>query len=202
MRIYEKYEWTEFWFDTLSDNQKKRILLIGDSNSDGYKTQLKKIYGEDLLIDKFATSRAIDDENMEIELRHVLTIAKYDVIIFNNGNHGAHTDIDTYRKHYYKHIDIIKEKCPDAVIIICLTLPITEACVDVINTIEENQMIIERNCVAREVAEKYNFDVCDVYTEILGTKNTGHGDGIHFNDNGYEILAKFLKKHIDPKLIG
>lgn len=197
MQVYEKYEWTELWFDTLSNTENKRILLIGDSNSSGYKRHLKEMYGEDLLIDRFGTSRAIEDANMEKELLYVLTIAKYDVIYFNNGTHGEHMDVETYKKSYYKLVDIIRDRCPNTRIIIGLTLPMTEQSVDVINPISKNTLVIERNEAACEVAEKYNLDVCDVYTEILGTQNTGHGDGIHLNDNGYKLLSKLIKRHID-----
>lgn len=202
MQKIEKYEWSEFWFDTLADTKGKRTLLIGDSITGGIKNPLKQIFGESVYLDRYGTSRAVDSGIYMTELLHVLSMAKYDVIFFNNGLHGGHMTGEIYKDGCDKALGIIKEKCPDTKIIAGLTTPLNVpvkegVCYDEPRRhAEGNSMVLERNRIMTELAEKYKLDICDSYACAENFPETCADDGVHFKPAGYELLAGLIAEHI------
>lgn len=202
MQTFEKYEWTELWFDTLADTKGKRALLIGDSITGGIKGPLKQIFGESVYLDRFGTSRAVDSVSYMTELMYVLSAAKYDVIFFNHGLHGFHMTGEIYKDCCDKALRIIKEKCPDANIIIGLTTPVYIPVKEETRPGEPrchgegNSVVLERNRIITELAGIYKLDICDSYSCAEKASGISADDGIHFKAAGYELIAGLIAEHI------
>lgn len=56
----EKYEWTDMWWDE-PEKRGRRVLLVGDSITRGYYAALKRRMPENIYIDRYVTSRALDN---------------------------------------------------------------------------------------------------------------------------------------------
>ena len=88
----EKIEWLNYWIEDANEN-KKRILLIGDSVSrdirKGMCTRLKDEYAVDLL----AMSYSIFEDDIENEIEHyfIKNPYQYEYILYNLGAHQGYS---------------------------------------------------------------------------------------------------------------
>lgn len=186
----EKYEWMRVWFDDNNNpNGLKRILLIGDSITAGYRdfvqTELKGSY----LVDMLATSRAVDNPSFYKELSYVLDEYTYALIHFNNGIHGRHLELSRYETGYRLALNMLLDKCPN--VILTASTPITAN-----NSAEllpeVNDMVTERNVVIRKIAEENGLAVDDLYTPMIGRPEWRAGDGYHYNEAGRQAQARLV----------
>ena len=91
MSILEEIEWTQYWVeDTRRD--KKRVLLIGDSISVGYRSEVHKRLNGEAYVTAISTSKALDNPVLirEIDFYARAEDFEYEAIQFNNGLHGDH----------------------------------------------------------------------------------------------------------------
>lgn len=194
MAKLEAIEWTNMWLDHPEDKDKKRVLLIGDSITQGMKDEVKKAVGEDILVDALTTSRAPDNESLLTEIFYVLNMAEYDIIHFSNGLHGMYQPIDDYELTYSRVLEKIMEKAPKARIILALSTPITLPEDSLKFNEERNGIVLERNKAVERIAEKYGLEINDNYSEVAGKTGIGAGDGVHYNAEGYRLLGNRVGK--------
>ncbi len=196
MAVLEKFEWTNMWWDEPM-NTGKRILLIGDSITNGYKGLVKNMMSNQYYIDMYATSRALDNGSFTRELEYMLEFCdlKYDVIHFNNGLHGTHQDIETYKNYYEKVIGYIMNTSMNSKLILVLSTPVTQKD-DVTIFDEKNEIIRQRNHVVMKLAQKYNLLTNDLYNVVVGEPNIRNNDGFHYLERGYQILAEAVYNKI------
>ena len=63
-----------------------------------------------------------------------------------------------------------------------------------------DKRVISRNKVALEIAEKYNLHVIDLYSVTLENSSLLSNDGVHFVQEGYELIADTIICEISSKL--
>ena len=179
---YETYEWDNTWIDHPNDDV-KRILYIGDSIACSTRNGATELAEGKMVFDLFGTSKAVDNPYF----KDALTVfanqqGRRDAILFNNGLHGWHLDDATEFKKYYE--DMLKfilgqfKGTPVAIVLSTF-----------INREDVNRVIL-RNNVMRELAEKYNLSVIDLFSVSENAKTLLQEDKVHFTVEGYMRLAK------------
>ena len=189
-RMLETYEWDNIWWEHAEDEEKNRILLVGDSISCGYRGFINKILDKKAFADGIGTSKSLANDSLIALIDYVFVQKKnYKIIQFNNGLHGWHLSADEYEYYYDKTIKHIKEKYPEVKVVIALTTPLrNKEKIDEYD--KQNAMVKERNNAAIKVAKKHGLAVNDLYSVIEDFPQYYKNDGVHLNDEGYEKLAQ------------
>lgn len=181
----ETYEWNDVWWEQTQEHERKRVLYIGDSISCGLRRVATNCSGEKILFDGFGTSKAVDNPFLADSVRLFgMQQGKRDLVIFNNGLHGFHLeDATEYKEYYEKMVCFLLEEYQDTPIALVLT-----TCIEG----ERNQRVEVRNQSAREIAQKYELPIIDLYQASVEHVSLRSEDGVHFTAEGYEKLAQVL----------
>ena len=187
----ETFEWDNVWIEHANDeNERERVLYIGDSISCVTRLKATAETGKKILFDGYGTSKALDNPFFEESIRLFARQQpkKRIAVIFNNGLHGWHLDEAAYRYWYEKTVEFLMKEFSKTPIYLLLTTHTAKP--------ERNERTIVRNRVVLEIAEKYSLPVIDLYTVSRENENLLLPDGVHFSDDGYELLAKEILKVI------
>ena len=185
----ETYEWDSIWFEHADDFVKKRVLIIGDSISCGYRSFVNKRLGGKLYADGIGTSKAPDNPAYIALIEYVLSQrSDYSLVQFNFGLHGWHLDDGGYAASVLKIARYLKNKLPQAALAAALTPPVKNP----ENFSEEGErtpIILRRNAALRLAAEKTGAHVLDLYSVLKDKGALCRDDGVHQTDAGYDLLA-------------
>ena len=186
----ETYEWDNVWIQRTDDKKSPRVLYIGDSISCALRVFGNGVTKEEILIDSFGTSKAIDNPYYWDALRlFSLQEGHRDVVLFNNGLHGWHLDDENdYPAYYEQMLCNILDEFKDSKVVIVLTTAVAKE--------ERHGRVKVRNGAVKKIAEKYSLDVIDLYTVSEENMNLLGDDGVHFNADGYTCLSEYLVKEI------
>ena len=55
---------------------------------------------------------------------------------------------------------------------------------------ELNKRVVKRNCAVKAIAKKHCLPTIDFYTPSAENPDLISGDGVHFTEEGYNVLAK------------
>ncbi len=190
----ETYEWDDIWWDNAPDEKARRILIIGDSISRGYRRAAAKSDGRDFFIDGIATSKAVDNPTFYTLLDYYAAAKlNYDAVFFNNGLHGWHLDDKRFGELFLDLAKYLKEKfAPKGFYIVTTTPARKSKSIDVFD--ERNERVKVRNAEIRAAAEALGAELIDFYSLIENRPELYTQDGIHLIDEGYELLAKEILK--------
>jgi lysophospholipase L1-like esterase len=194
--ILERIEWTNTWREDCT-NGAPRVLLIGDSITNGYKSVVHRHLAGRAGVTAFATSKAIDNPFLWEEL---LLLAKqedmrYAAIQVNNGLHFGGLSVEEYEKCYTELVEKLLAAFPDTPLVLALSTPITKnGETDVLA--EQNAAVLEKNEAVLRIAKKYNLPVHDLYAAVVGKAHLRSADGYHYNAEGYEILGGLVAEGI------
>lgn len=184
----ENLEWDNTWWEQTGNETARRILYIGDSISCGTRRLITKLSDSEILCDGFGTSKALDNPCLQpsVEL-FMKQMNKCDGILFNNGLHGFHLSNEEYEKYYDEMLQfLLKTEKP---VYVVLTT-------DDIKHQKQNETVNARNEVAKALAGKYDLPVIDLHTVAINNPDRHTPDGVHFNAEGYELLAKCILESI------
>jgi lysophospholipase L1-like esterase len=190
MSVLETIEWSQYWVEE-TKRDKKRVLLVGDSISVGYRSEVHKRLQGEAYVTAISTSKAVDNPMLirEIDFYAHAEDFEYEAIHFNNGLHGFHLEDEGYREGYEKVILYFKEHYPTVRLILALSTPITVDG-DPATIAPLNDSVISRNKIVRELAEKYGLEVNDLYACVEGKTEIFAGDGYHYKKEGYEMMSE------------
>lgn len=182
--IYETYGWDNTWIERLSNRESKRVLYIGDSISAQIRRLATAQTKEELLFDGFATSKNLDNPYLKDTINiFAAQLIRTDAVIFNNGLHGWHlSDNSEYGFYYEEIIKYLLEKFKGIPLFIALTTWVQDE--------SRKRRVWERNKAALKIAEKYKLPVIDLYSVSKENNSLISSDGVHFLEEGNEILAK------------
>ncbi len=193
----EQKEWVRIWCDDTNENDLPRVLLVGDSITNGYQEKVRELLKGVCYVDFFATSYAID---MPIYHKFVTTLvadSKYDLIHFNNGLHGIHIGKRTYKSRMKK---LLEKISVGKKVVLATTTIVYQP-----NSKRKDgawmKRVRERNAATSELAKELGFTIDDLYgasTEIPFEKR--YEDGTHYLAEGYEMLAQAVAKTIQKEL--
>lgn len=189
----EKFEWDNTWWEQTGDHIKPRVLYIGDSISGALRRYAQSNSNDEILFDRFGTSKAIDNAYF-MDSIHIFGLQekRRDIIIFNNGLHGWHlSDTEEYGCYYEKMVNFLLEEYPGTPLVLALTTSVIG---------ERNERVMTRNKVVQDIAVKYNLPVIDLYSASIEYFDLISSDGVHFTEEGYEKMAVRILDVIRPIL--
>jgi lysophospholipase L1-like esterase len=181
----ETYEWDNVWWEQAPKQNATRVLYIGDSISCALRRKATAISNDELLFDGFGTSKAVDNPYFLPSVKSFATQQRERrVVIFNNGLHGWHLTEEAYGEHYKKLVTALKDEFSDSVIALVLTTAITDK--------ERNERVKVRNEKVKEIAKELSLPIIDLNEVSAKNISLISGDGVHFTDKGYDVMATFL----------
>lgn len=185
----ETYEWDRTWIEHTEITDAKRVFYIGDSISWGIRPTAQKTVGKEFLFDALASSKALDNPfflpTLDLFLQQV---NQPDLLLFNHGLHGWHLEDETaYAQAFDAFVKALQERISRVAVV--LTTAVADE--------KRNARVLARNAAARRVAEERGCPVIDLYTPSLSCTHT---DGVHFDGEGYRILADALVSAVRPLL--
>ncbi len=200
MSKLETIEWSQIWFDNTT--KEKSILLIGDSITNGYFDKVANYFRNDFDMIKYATSKAIDNPTLLKETEEIIEqvgASSVKVIHVNNGLHGIGMSDEDYEKFFDVFLYNLREICPDAVILIANSTPITTPSAEFVEAVN-NKVVIRRNECVEKLGKKYGYRVEDLYSLVYGNRKIKSDDGYHYNAEGYQLLADLVADSIRKEL--
>ena len=186
----EAIEWCDIWITHANETNLPRVLLIGDSIVRDYYPEVEKRLAGKAFVGRLATSRFVADPVLLKEIKSVLSGAKFDVILFNNGMHGWQHSETEYRKAFPKFIKTIRAHAPKAKLLWATTTPLRNGKDITYDTKAEysDERIAARNALAGEVVAVQKIPTVDLNAAVRGRPEL-HSDNVHFNGQGSQILA-------------
>ncbi len=182
----ERIEWCNIWFTNAEKNDLPRVLLIGDSITQGYFPPTEKLIGDTANCGRMTTSRSVCDPVLYKELSLVLGQYDYAVIHVNNGLHGWSYSEDEYRAGLEKFIRFLKKKAPGARLVFASSTPVQSH-----SSMKDNaHRVALRNQIAEEIMAAEDIPVDDLYSLVTGHDEYYSKDGVHFIDSGKNAQAE------------
>ncbi len=175
----------------ITDPNRPRVLLIGDSILNGYSRQVvAALEGKadvDLWVNPYHQS-----EHLNRLLAEVLDNGPYHVVHFNMGLHGwqkgriKEGEFQPLTKAY---VEVIRRKLPQAKIIWASSTPVTVKGTPTELDPEINPIIVEHNRLAAEVMKELGVPVNDFYGLLVSKLELARGDQFHWRPEAYKLLA-------------
>lgn len=193
----EDIEWCDIWIPSASKNDKPRVLLIGDSITNGYYGSVNNQLQDQAYCARFTTSACVADPAFHKQLEAMFSGYEYAVIHFNNGLHGMGYTEEEYRAGYEKALNSIRQHSPNAELILALSTPLQ-------STSEKdhlNPRIEERNSIVRELGEQHGAEINDLHS-ISREHPEHYTDPYHFNDVAIELQSEQVVDAVKRLLAG
>jgi len=175
----------------ITDTNRPRVLLIGDSILNGYlKNVLAALEGK-VYVDAWVNPYN-ESEHVNKLLAEVLANGPYDVVQFNTGLHGwqeGRIKPGTFEPLTKGYVEVIKAKLPKARIIWANSTPVTAKDMPADLDPEINPIIVEHNRMAAKVMAELNVPVNDFYNLLVNKRELARGDRFHWTAPAYKLLA-------------
>lgn len=201
----EYAEWNNNWWEEAGNFEARRVLLIGDSITNGYRNDVQNaLRGDGILVDKLCGSRCAGDPMLTAEIELALGPLNgytYQAVHFNNGLHGGcndtHVSLETYRRGIETLCGVITRLQPSAVLILATITPMTRKGAPA-GTVDEafNAFVLERNAFLRAYAAENGLVLDDLYALTAGDPTFPQPDGVHFDADGFTRLGEAVARHI------
>ena len=197
---YEGTEWTNIWIPAANKNDLPRVLLIGNSITQGYYHFVKDSLQGKAYVARYTTSRGIVDPALLEEIKTIIKHRKFKVIHFNNGLHGYEYTPEQYEKGLKKLVKVLKKYGQGAELIGATSTRVL-AGFKSWKSDEYNQKLIEtRNQIMFKVCRENNIEVDDLYAVTKDHPEWFTDDKIHYKKIGFQKLGSQATKYILKKL--
>jgi hypothetical protein len=198
--IHESIEWTNIWIPSADKNDLPRILLIGNSITQGYYPVVENGLKGRANVARYTTSRGIIDPVLFSEIKNLLKQHKYAVIHFNNGLHGIEYDAVQYEKGMKKLVKLLKKHGQGAELIGATSTSVLPGFSSWKSDEFNHDLITSRNKIVMEVCEKNGITVNDLYPLTHFKQGLFSQDKIHYTAEGYKLLGEQALEYIISKL--
>ena len=187
----ENHDWSSIWIENANQSQLPRLLLVGDSITDGYYSRVQTELSDQYYLGRYTTSKFLGNPDFQQELITILDRYQFEIIQVNNGLHGWDYTINEYRESLEDLSDLLVKHAPDATIIWCMTTPVRlEGNLDYLGPL--NDVVVSRNQSAKMVMEARGFLITDLYSLSLPHPEYYRPDGFHFNEQGQTAQAELI----------
>jgi len=200
---YEGIEWTNVWIPSADKNDLPRVLLIGNSITQGYYNMVENSLHGKAYVAHYTTSRGIVDPVFFTEIKNIIKHHKFEVIHFNNGLHGCDYTSIQYETGLKELITVLEKHGRGAELNGAPSTRVLHGFTGW-KTDEFNQRLIEtRNKILVKICLEENIEVDDLYEVTKDHTKWFSDDKIHYNEDGYKELSKqvvdFLLKKIETR---
>jgi hypothetical protein len=181
---HEATEWCDVWMPDMTQSDLPRVLLIGDSITRAYYKDVEQNLKGKAYCARIATSAAVGDPALPMQLHTFLSETKFDVIHFNVGMHGWAYSEDDYRKYLPEVLKVIRKDAPVARLIWASTTPVGK------NRTPgpSDGRIRARNEIAQKYFAQQHIPIDDLYA-LMAPHSDLHSDDVHFNSEGAALQA-------------
>lgn len=197
--VRERIEWIDIWVTDADKADLPRVLLVGDSITRGYFSEVEKHLAGKAYCARLTTSKCVSDPTFNDDLKLMLKQYEFSVIHFNNGLHGWGYSEEQYRDGLLKIVVAVKEHAGDAKLIWATTTPVREK-TDLEIFAEQTERVKVRNKLASEIMTEQEIPTDDLFELVKDHSGWTSSDGVHFNKQGNEALAKQVAESIAASL--
>lgn len=191
----ENIEWCNIWIPDSNGTELPRVLLLGDSITQGYYPKVAEILKGKASVARLTTSKSVGDPALLAEVALVLDQCRFDVVHFNNGLHGWGYSEEEYQKCFPQLVATIRKHAPKAKLIWATITP-TRVAGNVAQVAEGTKRVKARNKIAADYVAKEGIPVDDLYALVENHPEYASKDGVHFNRQGIEVQAEQVAKHV------
>lgn len=188
--IYENIEWTNVWIPSAPKNDLPRVLLIGNSITQGYYPVVETSLKGKAYIARYTTSRGIIDPALFNEIKNLVAHHSFDVIHFNNGLHGIAYSPAQYESGLDKLVRLLKKHAKGAVLIGATSTAVLPGFKGWKSDEFNQNLILTRNEILFKVCRNHNIEVNDLYPVTASQAEWFSPDKIHYNEQGKEALGR------------
>ena len=186
---------------TVTDPERPRVLLIGDSILNGYKNQVIRSLKGKAYIDAWVNPYHQSDHLNKVLLPAVLTNGPYDIVHFNIGLHGwqeGRIKEGTFEPLTKAYVQTIRDQLPKARIIWANSTPVTTKGEPAELGLEPeiNPVIIEHNRMAAKVMAEMKVPVNDFYVRLAKNLELARGDRFHWTGPAYKLLGEMATRSV------
>lgn len=176
---------------TITDTNRPRVLLIGDSILQGYSRRVIQVLQGKAYVDLWVTP-LWQSEHFNQVLASVLDQGPYAVIHMNIGLHGwpeGRIKAEAYEPLTRAFVKIIREKCPKAKFIWASTTPFLNK--TNLNELDKtiNPILVKRNQIDARIMSGAGVPINDFYALLVDKRAWNRGDGVHWKLSAYQLLA-------------
>ncbi|MCO6047454.1 alpha-L-fucosidase [Aeoliella sp. ICT_H6.2] len=185
-----------------NDSKLPRVLLIGDSILNGYRSHVIKELEGEAIVDTWVNPH-FQSEQFNKLLGEQLQQDTYDVVHFNIGLHGwqeGRIKPGTFKPLTKAMVEVIQAKQPDAKLIWASSTPVTVKGKPEQLDPEINSVIVEHNRMAAEVMDEMQVPVNDFYGLLVKRLELARGDQFHWQGPAYKTLGNQTCKAIRSAL--
>jgi hypothetical protein len=193
--VRERIEWIDVWVTDADKNDLPRVLLVGDSITRGYFGAVEKHLAGNAHCARLTTSKCVSDPTFNDDLQLLLKQYRFSVIHFNNGLHGWGYTEDQYRDGLAKTLEVISENAVGAEFVWATTTPMRESS-NLETFSDKTQRVKTRNKVAAELVADRGISTNDLFDFVEDHPDWTSSDGVHFNGQGNEALAKQVAESV------
>lgn len=182
-RQREGTEWSNMWWNNATSTDLPRVLLIGDSITNGYQSNVTAHLKGAAYVGYWASSKCVSDPSYLKALDFVLGEYRYDVIHFNNGLHSLDTNRDEWVAGLRAALAMLRERGQGAKVIWATCTPLKDPAL----TAKAEQL----NTLAGPVVKEFGYVVDDLFALMdPQDRNTVWSDTFHYHDAGREMQGK------------
>ena len=193
--IRERIEWIDIWVTDADKGDLPRVLFVGDSITRGYFGGVEKHLAGKAYCARLTTSKCVSDPTFDDDLLLLLKQYKFSAIHFNNGLHGWGYTEDQYRDGLLRTVAVVKQHSGDAKFIWATTTPMRESS-DLQKFSERTDRVKVRNQLAAEIMKQHEVPTDDLFEFVKDHADWQSTDGVHFNANGNDGLAKQVAESV------
>ena len=178
----ETYEWCRSWMDHADATDLPRVLLIGDSITNGYQEDVRRLLEGICYVDMVATSYFVEAPIYNTLIEAFYNDLPYAVVHFNHGLHGHHGSVEVYESG----IDALLTKFEQSskVILATSTSVLKHDSTELHAT--WTPTLADRNAAVVRLAEKHGCQINDLHEISLGVPyELRSKDGFHYAKEGY-----------------
>ncbi len=191
----ESIEWCNVWIPDSTGTKLPRVLLLGDSITQGYYPKVAELLRDKASVARLTTSKSVGDPALLAEVAMVLDQCSFDVVHFNNGLHGWGYSESEYQQHFPDLVATIRKHAPKARLIWATITP-TRVSGNLSQVAEGTKRVKARNKIAQEYVGKENILVDDLFSLVENHPEHYSGDGVHMNRQGIAVLAEQVAKQV------
>ena len=197
--IRERIEWADIWVTDADKDDLPRVLLIGDSITRGYFSEVEKALAGKAYCARLTTSKCVSDPFFPDEVQLLLKQYRFAVIHFNNGLHGWGYTEDQYRDGLLRLMETFEKHAAGAKLIWATTTPVREAN-NLSQVSDRTERVKARNRIAAGIMQERGISTNDLYGLVESRQDYFSNDGVHFSGKGKEIqaaaVAEIVLKHL------